>query len=371
MSSRNLDARELPPNWPGDIVAATETARAIRANVLLKVSIEAGMIQLYTGWDGAYTDTVATNYIKRHLGDRGLEVYRDKRQEIAAEAEHWLTLKDSPVWKLSPLTVAMTLNADLERLYSPAAHMRLMSDALVDAANGSGETNVAISMPPRYGKSQQTVRYGTDFFLANYPGWPSICVCATEELSNDRGREVKTDITLHEGRFGFKLAQDSHASGRFNTTVEGGLAMFAGIFGQIAGRGAAFMTLDDVFKGDIRQISNPTYRDQIFDQWLSVLQSRLQSGAILANVGTRYHSEDLIGLMIKGRGETAPLKIRVICLPALATGDGDELGRVKGQEIPCGPVVVDGYGYSREALEQRRAEFAGGMGKYLPSAAVG
>ena len=36
----SLDARELPKSWPSDIRAATETARAIRANPLLKSFVE-------------------------------------------------------------------------------------------------------------------------------------------------------------------------------------------------------------------------------------------------------------------------------------------------------------------------------------------
>jgi hypothetical protein len=355
MSVNCLDSRELPQAWPSDIRRATESARGVRANPLLKTLIEGLIVDKCCGASSGFSEFVAMEYVRKHLGDSGLETYRSKLREGLDQAADLIAMRDSFAWKVSPLTVALVLTHDFEQLYSPAPHVRLISDAIVDAANGTGENNLAVSMPPRFGKSQLAIRYAMDWFLSNYPGWPCICVCATDELANDRGREVKGDIANHADRFGFALAVDSKASGRFNTSIEGGAALFTGIFGQIAGRGAAFMGLDDVFKGDVRQISNPMYREQIWDMWGSVLQTRLQSGAIMCNVGTRYHSEDLIGLMLKGKGEVAQLKMRYICLPALAV-ESDELGRMPGEPIPLGPVQVDGYGYTREALEERKAQ---------------
>lgn len=354
MASPNLDARELPRAWPGDLRRSTEFARGIRANPLLKTLIEGLLVErCCSGSTVGFTEHVALAYVRKHLGEQGLETYRGSIRTGAQEAEHILNLRDSYGWKVSPLTVALTLTSDLQQLYSPAPHMRLISDAIVDASSGKGELNIGIAMPARYGKSQQVVRYGTDYFLANYPGWPAIICCATDELANDRGREVKGDLSLHEGLFGFKLAEDSHASGRFNTSIEGGMAVFTGIFGQIAGRGAAYMAIDDVFKGDVRQVANPLYRDQIWDMWLSVLQTRLQAGAICCNVGTRYHSGDLLGRWLKGHEEIAALKTRYISLPALAV-EADETGRGIGEPLPLGPVAVDGFGYTKELLEQRK-----------------
>ena len=354
MPSPNLDSRELPKSWPGDIRRSTEMARGIRANPLLKTLIEGLLIEkCCSGSTVGFTEHVASEYIRRHLGDEGLDKYRGSIRNGASEAEHILNLRDSYGWKVSPLTVALTLTNDLQQLYSPAPHMRLISDAIVDAANGKGELNVGIAMPARYGKSQQTGRYGTGWFLANYPGWPAIAVCATDDLALDTGHKVKNDLKLHEQRFGFALAADSAASGKFNTSVEGGMFIASGIFGQIAGRGAAYMTIDDVFKGDVRMVANPLFRDQIWDMWLSVLQTRLQAGAICCNVGTRYHSEDLLGRWLSGKDEVAPLKMRYICLPALATAP-DELGRDVGDPLPLGPVAVDGFGYTKDAIEQRK-----------------
>jgi hypothetical protein len=348
-----LDSRELPQAWPSEIRGATEAARGVRANPLLKTLIEGLIIDKCCGFSTGFSEYVALEYVRKYLGEAGLETYRAKLREGLDQAADLVAMRDSFAWKVSPLTTALVLTNDFEQLYSPAPHVRLISDAVVDAASGKGDTNVAVSMPPRYGKSQLAVRYAMDWFLANYPGFPCITVCATDELANDRGREVKGDLSNHADRFGFSLAADSKASGRFNTSIEGGHALFTGLFGQIAGKGAAFLALDDIFKGDIRQINNPMYREQIWDMWQSVLQSRLQSGAVMCNVGTRYHSEDLIGLMLKGKGEVAPLRMRYICLPALSTGP-DELGRtgVDERNRPANTVLLR----SRNWQADRRAE---------------
>jgi hypothetical protein len=349
----SLDARELPKSWPSDIRAATETARAIRANPLLKSFVEALIIQKVADSDIGFTEHVAVQYVQKHLGDKGLETYRHKIKEASQEAREWVELADGPAWKISPLTVSLTLAHDLQQLVTPAPHIRLISDALVDAMTGAGDRNVVVSLPSRYGKSETAGRRALLWLLSNYPGYPCIYVSATDELSNTMGRLIKTDLRLHEARCGFSLAEDSSASSRFNTSIEGGLLIATGVLGQVAGRGAAMLVIDDSSKNS-EQGTSPTYQRQVWELWQTTLQSRLQAGAITSVIGTRYDSKDFIGRLVGGHEDVAPLKARVISLPALATGP-DELGRAAGEPLPLGPVRVDGFGYTKEELLARKA----------------
>src|SRR5258708_28700995 len=110
MPSPCLDSREFPLSWPGDIRRSTEQARAIRANVILKTLVEGLMIErCCSGSTVGFTEHVACQYVRRHLGDEGLERYRSKVREAGQEAEHIINLVDGPGWKVSPLTVAVTL----------------------------------------------------------------------------------------------------------------------------------------------------------------------------------------------------------------------------------------------------------------------
>ena len=263
-------------------------------------------------------------------------------------------MADGAGWKTSPLTVGLTLTHDLGQQYAPAPHLRVISDAVVDAVNGRGPRNVVVSLPSRYGKSETAGRRTLEWFLANYPGFPAIYVSATEDLGGTMGRLVRNDLDLHKERFGFTLAEDSAAASRFNTSIEGGQLISTGIFGQIVGKGGALEILDDLFKNS-EQGNSATYRDSVWELWLTSLQSRLQAGAALIVIGTRWHSQDFIGRLLSGWGDVAPLEARYIRFPALGEESVDELGRIQGDALPLGPVQVPGFGYTREDLEQRRA----------------
>ena len=119
------------------------------------------------------------------------------------------------------------------------------------------------------------------------------------------------------------------------------------------GRGAALMIVDDLFKSS-EQANSASYRDSIWSLWQTSLQTRLQSGSVLVVIGTRFHSEDFHGRLLNGHDGVAPLDCRYIRLPALADAP-DEVGRAAGDALPLGPVIVPGFGYTKEELEQRRA----------------
>ena len=350
----NLDSRVLPTAWPATIRESSEAARGIRENVILKTIIEGMLIERSTGSTVGFTEHVAMEYLRRHLGEAGIARYR--ALDLATRASELEEIANGPAaFKVSPLTVGLSLTHDLGQVYAPAPHLRLVSDAIVDAFNGRGPRNILISLPSRYGKSETAGRRALEFFFANYPGYPAIYVTATDTLSETMGRLVRNDLSLFETKFGFQLADDSQASGRFNTSIEGGQLVATGIQGQLLGRGASICICDDFFKGS-EQGNSASYRDSVWEIWQTSLQSRLQSGSVLVVIGTRFHSEDFHGRLLNGHGDVAPLDCRYIRLPALCEEAGpDEVGRFKGDALPLGPVTVPGFGYTKEELEARRA----------------
>lgn len=346
-----LDARELLRAWPAEIRESTEAARAIRANPITKAFIEALLIERSTGSTVGFTEKVAMDCVKRHAGELGVELYRSA--EAASHVAELLELAEGHGWKTSPLSVGLTMTHRLGQLYAAAPHLRLISDAVVDAFTGRGPRTVIVSLPSRYGKSELAGRRTLEWFFANYPGLPAIYLTATEDAASSMGRLVRNDLALHEELLGFRLAEDSAAAGRWNTTIEGGQLISSGLFGQVLGRGAALMVCDDFFKNS-EQGNSAVYRDSVWDLWLTSFQTRLQSGAVVVVIGTRFHSEDFIGRLLNGHGDARPVEARYIRLPALAE-ESDELGRAAGEPLPLGPVQVPGFGYTKEELEARRA----------------
>jgi hypothetical protein len=349
----HLDSRALPASWPAALRERTEKCRAVRDNPVLKCLVEGLAIAKSTGWAGGFTEHVAVEYIRKHLGDGGVENYL--ATDFASRTEDLVALAET-AWCATPLTVGLTLTHDLGQAYASAPHVRLISDALVDGVSGRGPRTVIVSLPSRYGKSETAARRALTWFFANYGGYPAIYASSTDELGTRMGRLVKNDLELHKERIGVQLADDSAAASRFNTTIEGGEMIATGILGQIGGFGAALMVLDDLFKNS-EQAGSATYRGMVWELWHTALQNRLQAGAVCVVIGTRFHSQDLAGRLLTGDPDSGvePIECRYIRLPALADQDGDEVGRKKDEPLPLGPVAVPGFGYSRAELEQRRA----------------
>src|SRR5689334_18377091 len=55
-------------------------------------------------------------------------------------------------WLVSPLSCALALSAREGENFQAAPHLKLISDAIVDAFNGAGQRFIIVSMPPQHGK---------------------------------------------------------------------------------------------------------------------------------------------------------------------------------------------------------------------------
>lgn len=353
--SSHLDALDLPVSWPAALRERSEICRGVRADPILKTLVEAAIVQKCTGWGGAANDLIATRYIEKRLGAEGLREYLSTDYSPKAEQIAWLAEK---VWCFSPLATALTLSRDLNQDWSPSNHIRVISDAIVEAINGTGPRTVLISVPSRYGKSDVGARRTLVSFFCLWPGWPAIYVSASQELAERMGRLVRNDLDLHSERTGVALAPDSRAAGYFSTQIEGGELRAAGVGGTIGGFGASCLVCDDLFRSSV-QADSASYRAQVVDTWVSTLQPRQRSGALCIVIGTRFHRADLIGVLRDGDAELGlePIECREVRLPALGDHSSglDEVGRLPGEALPLGPVMVQGFGYSKEELEQRRA----------------
>jgi len=76
------------------------------------------------------------------------------------------------------------------------------------------------------------------------------------------------------------------------------------------------------------EANSPTYRQRIWDWWRSTATTRLEPGAAVVVIMTRWHGDDLAGRILAEEGE----RWRVISLPALAEAD-DPLGRAEGEAL--------------------------------------
>lgn len=212
-------------------------------------------------------------------------------------------------------------------------HIKLLAEKL-EAVERGDIRRLAISMPPRHGKSMLTSMIFPAWFIGRHPNWPMICATYADDLAQDWGRTAKGLIqnAAYKNIFpNVELLHDSQASKRFTTNHNGG-AFYVGAGGVITGRGGMVFIADDLIK-DYEAAQSQTQRETAKGWYRSVATTRLETdlatgrrGSIIC-VGTRWHEDDVIGFALR---ETGHEDWEIINLPAMAEPDEehpDILGR--------------------------------------------
>lgn len=116
------------------------------------------------------------------------------------------------------------------------------------------------------------------------------------------------------------LAEDSQAAGRWNTNAGGGY-LAAGVGAGITGRGAHLFIVDDPFKGRA-EADSERERAMVWSWYDSEVKTRLAPGGAIIIVNTRWHEEDLTGMVLKHHADENWVTLK---LPAIANeGTKDE-----------------------------------------------
>ena len=218
-----------------------------------------------------------------------------------------------------------------------APHLKMISDVISQCGQGKG-VRAIISCPPRHGKSWLCSLWAPMWFLHRWPKKKVILASYAAEFAREWGRQVRDGFNEHH--LG-TMNDDVSAADAWNTQAGGGMRT-AGVDGGITGKGANLLIIDDPVKND-EDARSPTIRERNWRWWLTTARKRLEPGADVVVIGTRWHSDDLIGrLLAQGVEEWIDLRF-----PALAEDD-DPLGRAKGEAL--WPER-----YSRKELEKTRA----------------
>jgi hypothetical protein len=235
-------------------------------------------------------------------------------------------------WCQSPLTVATTFSYEEEVYFDPAPHLKVISDAIVEAVLGLNKRFIIVSMPPRHGKSWLITRRTPEWYLSVFPRKMVGVVGYGTGFVRDWGRLIRNDLDFHEDLIGFGIADDSGAADRWHTSL-GGELWAQGTGGQVVGRGADLLIIDDPIK-NMSEAYSPAYRDALWTMWKSGIRTRLHPGGVVVVVMQRWHSDDFAGRLLGGFEDTDPSVWREIRLPAIWDGDApDVIGRQKGQAL--------------------------------------
>ncbi len=182
-------------------------------------------------------------------------------------------------------------------------HHRVMADAFDRIIDGSLK-RLIINLGPRHTKSEFGSFHLPAKYLGHYPDRKIMQLSHNADLATDFGRRVRDAVGSAEYQEifpGTTLKPDTKAAGRWNTS-KGGVYVAMGIHGRLAGKGADLLIIDDPHSEQeyIRALSGDTSPfDQAFEWYQTGPRQRLQPGAAIVLIMTRWHTRDMTGRLIK------------------------------------------------------------------------
>ncbi len=245
-------------------------------------------------------------------------------------------------------TFARSSPAGLAWFYSDgqwilAPHLKLLSEKIIDVAMGR-TPRLIVTMPPRHGKSELISRFTPAWYLGTFPDRKVILASYSDQFAASWGRAAR-DVLEEVGQQVFNVRVNPEVKGgamwellppQDRRVLRPGTMVTAGVGGGITGKGANLMVIDDPVK-NAQDAQSQVIRDTQWDWWLSTARTRLQPGAGVILVMTRWHEDDLAGRFLQSEDE----HWEILNFPAICEVEGpDELGRKKGDALwpamyPC------------------------------------
>lgn len=217
--------------------------------------------------------------------------------------------------------------------YSPNWHHEIIADTLEDIESGEfvkqGNRILMIFVPPRHGKSEEASINFPAWFLGKNPMKEVITSSYSSELALDFGKKTRelVDSNTFSRIFNVRLKNDEHGSAKWKTN-KGGSYTSVGIGGPITGRGADVLLIDDPIKNR-EEAESEIIRRKHWDWFISTAWTRLEPNGVVILILTRWHLEDLAGMILKD--PTLKSLTKIIRFPAIA--EEDEQYRKKGEAL--------------------------------------
>lgn len=225
-------------------------------------------------------------------------------------------------WKLTPATFAHKIS---HGTWIPSPHLLYVSKLI---ANGiaKGNARIIISAPPRHGKSQLIDIYTPAWILEVFDRYSVILASYGADLSETFGRQCRDLIIGNPNLLDARVRSDASRVSMFATEA-GGSMTSVGLGGAITGRGANVLLIDDYIK-EVKEALSPTYREYVWNWFITTAYTRLEPNGSVIIIATRWHSDDLIGRILTN----FPGQWQNIVLPAEAL-ENDLLGRKVGEPL--------------------------------------
>ena len=196
-------------------------------------------------------------------------------------------------------------------------HHKIIAEKLERVARGELK-RLIINMAPRHTKSEFASYLFPAWMMGRNPKMKIIQATHTTELAVNFGRKTKNLIESDDYKDvfpGVKLAVDSKASGRWDTS-SGGMYYAVGVGSNLAGRGGDLIIIDDPHS-EQTAMSNNGFEDA-WDWYTGGPRQRLQPGGSIVLVQTRWSEKDMTGQLMRAQAKDKSAdQWEVVELPAI------------------------------------------------------
>lgn len=246
---------------------------------------------------------------------------------------------------LTPESLAYALPGGLAKIAYPKwiynAFIRDVENRILPIADEK-EISVMFSAPPRHGKTSFLSRVFPAWFLGRFPDKRVLLVTYQDNFSRTQSRHARNILkTFGSSVFGVTVADDTAAANAWDIQGHEGGMEAVGAGGAITGKGADLLIVDDLIKGR-QQALNEGMLDEMFEWFLTDVLSRLEPGASVIIMMTRWTMSDVIGRILDKKREESDGELEdedmsfsdfeYYNYPAFAE-ENDILGRLPGQAL--------------------------------------
>jgi predicted phage terminase large subunit-like protein len=195
---------------------------------------------------------------------------------------------------------------------------------LLEAVERREIRRLVVNLPPRHGKSLLCSQLFPAWYLGRNPRRHVIMATHADDLAERNSRAARLFVEDERWPFTATLSEDSTSAARWNLR-EGGGVFACGVRSSVTGRGADVLILDDAQHDS----GTETERETSWRWFTEIAIPRLEPGAAIIAIGTRFAEDDLFGHIDSAEdgGEWTVLR-----LPAIAE-EADPLGRVAGEAL--------------------------------------
>lgn len=186
---------------------------------------------------------------------------------------------------------------------------------------------IMIFVPPQYSKSLFSSRFLPAWVHTHNPDEKVVGASYSATLSDSFNRDYQQILNcpkyrelFPEIKIGSKEGKKKATSSLAELAGRNGYYLSSSVGGSLTGRTADILILDDLFSG-MRQADSKAYRSEVDLWYRTVARTRLSKKGSIVILFTRWHPEDLAGVLLRKAAEDpAADQWNVIKIPLLAEG---------------------------------------------------